>query len=209
MTFKILSQETLKILYRSNVRSAYNKLKPNLRLENNEATNIIYVKSLEDNNNNNNITLNLKPLPGFNPLELIGKCYMSSEYADGQRFRMKIIKAITKHKNDLKNNPEMVKFLVQNDKKTVEEIISYQGVIDHLQNYEHNEVSNIEGELKFKNILAHQGPINQFDSAYNGSKYNILIEWEDGECTYEPLGIIAEDDPISCAEYAKRSESVV
>jgi hypothetical protein len=29
------------------------------------------------------------------------------------------------------------------------------------------------------------------------------MEWENGEITKEPLGIIAADDPVTCAIYAK------
>jgi hypothetical protein len=41
------------------------------------------------------------------------------------------------------------------------------------------------------------------DPIYNGSSYNVQVEWESGEVTYEPLSIIARDDPITCAVYAK------
>jgi hypothetical protein len=37
---------------------------------------------------------------------------------------------------------------------------------------------------------------------YNGSTYNVLVAWETGESTYEPLDLIASDHPITCAEYA-------
>ena len=202
MTFKILSQATQKIIYRSNVRTAEDKLKPNNRLNNNNnENNIIFVKSKNDENGET--YLNLRPLPGFNPLELIGKSYMGLEQEDGQKFRMKIIKAIADHKADLKKHPDMVKFLVQNNRKDVEQILTYQDVINHLQKNEDSVYDTEEQHLKFKNILSHKGPIQQFDPEYSGSKYNVLIEWEDGECTYEPLSIIAEDDPITCAEYAK------
>ena len=30
-----------------------------------------------------------------------------------------------------------------------------------------------------------------------------LVEWETGESDYEPLDVIAADDPITCAIYAK------
>jgi hypothetical protein len=30
----------------------------------------------------------------------------------------------------------------------------------------------------------------------------VLVAWETGESTYEPLDFIASDDPITCAEYA-------
>ena len=30
-----------------------------------------------------------------------------------------------------------------------------------------------------------------------------MIEWENGEITTEPLAIIAADDPVTCAIYAR------
>jgi hypothetical protein len=32
---------------------------------------------------------------------------------------------------------------------------------------------------------------------------NVLVEWETGETTYKPLDLIANDDPVTCAEYAR------
>ena len=32
---------------------------------------------------------------------------------------------------------------------------------------------------------------------------NVLVEWEIGEKTYEPLPVLATDDPITCASYTK------
>ena len=36
------------------------------------------------------------------------------------------------------------------------------------------------------------------------STYNVMVEWEVGERTYEPLSLIAADCPVICAIYAKR-----
>jgi hypothetical protein len=55
----------------------------------------------------------------------------------------------------------------------------------------------------FKFIVRHQGPLICTDPNYKGSKYNVLMEWENGEITEEPLAIIAADDPVTCAIYAK------
>ena len=41
-------------------------------------------------------------------------------------------------------------------------------------------------------------------SIINGSSYNILIEWETGEQTWEPLSNIIASDPYTCAVYAKK-----
>ena len=43
-------------------------------------------------------------------------------------------------------------------------------------------------------------------SQHKGSKYNVMVEWESGEVTYEPLTLISKDDPITCAVYAKKHD---
>ena len=37
-------------------------------------------------------------------------------------------------------------------------------------------------------------------------KYNVLIHWETGEKTYEPLSVLAADGPVTCAIYAKEND---
>ena len=44
------------------------------------------------------------------------------------------------------------------------------------------------------------------DPDWIGSKYNVQVEWETGETTFEPLSIIADDDPVTCAAYVKESD---
>ena len=56
----------------------------------------------------------------------------------------------------------------------------------------------------FKDIIAHQGPHTKDDPHYKGSSYNVMDEWDTGETTYEPLSLIIQDDPITCAVYAKK-----
>ena len=45
------------------------------------------------------------------------------------------------------------------------------------------------GEWKFKSITGHQGPLSRSDKNYKGCRYNVLVNWESGESTYEPLNI--------------------
>ena len=33
-----------------------------------------------------------------------------------------------------------------------------------------------------------------------------MVEWETGEITEEPLSLIGADDPVTCAEYAKKHD---
>ena len=58
---------------------------------------------------------------------------------------------------------------------------------------------------RFRSIIGHQGPLLASDPDWKGSKYNVQVEWETGEINFEPLSIIAADDPVSCAAYAKEN----
>ena len=59
---------------------------------------------------------------------------------------------------------------------------------------------------RFRAIIGHQGPLLASDPDWKGSKYNVQVEWETGEITFEPLSIIAADDPVFCAAYAKEND---
>jgi hypothetical protein len=52
----------------------------------------------------------------------------------------------------------------------------------------------------------HQVPLKKNDPNYKGSSYNVLVEWEDGSNTYEPLDLIIRDDPVTLAIYAKKNK---
>ena len=60
--------------------------------------------------------------------------------------------------------------------------------------------------FQFRSIIGHQGALAASDPDWKGSKYNVQEEWETGEITYEPLSIIAADDPVTCAAYAKEND---
>ena len=76
--------------------------------------------------------------------------------------------------------------------------MSYVLILDHLDHQEQH-----DDLYKFRAITGHQGPISPQDENYKGSKYNVMVEWETGEITEEPLSLIAADDPVTCAIYAK------
>ena len=79
--------------------------------------------------------------------------------------------------------------------------MSYVQILDHLDHQEQQ-----EDLYKFRAITCHQGPLSPQDENYKASKYNVMVEWETGEITDEPLSLIAADDPVTCAEYAKKHD---
>ena len=60
--------------------------------------------------------------------------------------------------------------------------------------------------FRFRVIIGHQGPLTATDPDWKGSKYNVQVEWETGEVTFEPLSAITADDPVTCAAYAKQHD---
>ena len=83
--------------------------------------------------------------------------------------------------------------------------MSYNQLMDYIQKGTDAE-EDPDSLFKFRDIVAHQGPLESTDPNHKGSKYNVMVEWESGEITYEPLTLISKDDPITCAVYAKKHD---
>jgi hypothetical protein len=200
MTFKVLSDDTRKIIYRSNIRSASDPKTRNLRLDplNDEKATPIILSRHDSPAHGEDGSL---AMPTINPRNLIGRTFLLPEQEDGQRFRARIVQAIDDFDADLGMQPERVRFLCTANDGQHEEILSYSELMDSLESMEDGE-GNI---WKFRRITGHQGPLTKNDKDYNGSLYNVMIEWENGEITSEPLSTIGKDDPVTCAIYAREN----
>ena len=82
------------------------------------------------------------------------------------------------------------------------EVLTYNEILEYIMR---NEEQDDDQAIvwKFKRIPGHQDPLKKDDPGYNGSKFNVLVEWETKESTYEPLNVIAADNPVTCAIYTK------
>ena len=88
----------------------------------------------------------------------------------------------------------------------MEDIISYNQLVDHLKAAANEDNEIIDHLFKFRALIGRQGPLKPTDPNSKGSKFNVLVEWETGEKTYEPLSVLAADDPVTCATYAKEND---
>ena len=87
----------------------------------------------------------------------------------------------------------------------MEEIISYKQLVDHVEAAA-NEDNDISDDLfKFKALIGHQRPLKPTDINWKGSKFYVLVEWETGEKTYEPLSVLVADVSVTCATYTKEN----
>jgi hypothetical protein len=99
-------------------------------------------------------------------------------------------------------NHQKIKFLVKIGDNDFDEIISYNELSNIVEEQQQLQSESPETAVwSFKGIRSHQGPLPPSHPDYKGSSYNVLVEWDDGSETMEPLDTIIKDDPVSVAEY--------
>ncbi len=218
MTFKVLNPETHKVLLRSQVRPADDPLRPNLRLTDlfdGEPPSRIFVRSRHDPDSMEDFP-SLDPDSGevkqiSNPSmvpvdtselvdtpDLVGRTFLMPGQQEGTIHRARIVEMIEDHQYSHENSRQHQRFKVSINDDAYEDVLTYGEIMDYI-----NKDSEQEVFWRFKRISSHQGPLSPGHPDYNGSTYNVQVEWENGEITFEPLGIIAADDPVSCAVYAR------
>ena len=131
---------------------------------------------------------------------LLGRSFLLPPEDNGEHHMAKIID-IDDHGQPL----EDIQFKLKINKDQAEEIMSYNQLMDYIQKGTDAE-EDPDSLFKFRDIVAHQGPLESIDPDQKGSKYNVMVEWESGEVTYEPLTLISKEDPINCAVYAKKHD---
>ena len=126
---------------------------------------------------------------------------------NGERLRAKVTRKVVEdiQKADGERDQKL-RYILGIGNGKVEELISYSQLVDHLEAAA-NEDNEINDDLfKFRALIGHQGPLKPTDPNWKGCKLNVLVEWETGEKTYEPLSFLAADDPVTCATYAKEND---
>ena len=216
MTYKVLTDDTQKVIYRSSVKLA--ELDPNIRLHDPDpggpaddviptSTNDLTVGSppTDPDAHHDSAPSPVLPTDTSSPLmaiidanDLIGRSYLSDPDEDGTRFHLCITEQLISDDQDVANDSNMIRFRACNDDDTYDEVLTYRQILDKLE-HEDGE----DDEWHFKSIDAHRGPLKPQDPDYRGSAWNLQISCENGEVTWEPLNIIAKSDPMSCAIYAK------
>ena len=131
---------------------------------------------------------------------LLGRSFLLPPEDNGEHHMANIID-IDDHGQPL----EDIKFKLKINKDQAEEMMSYNQLMDYIQKGTDAE-EDPDSLFKFRDIVAHQGPPESIDPDQKGSNYNVMVEWESGEVTYEPLTLISKDDPITCAVYAKKHD---
>ena len=80
----------------------------------------------------------------------------------------------------------------------VEEMISYNQPLEHLETAQDNDMGIDQEWFKFRAIIGLQGPLVASDSDWKDSQYSVEVEWETGEMTFEPSRflLLIADSPV-------------
>ena len=231
MTHKILDHDTQKIIYRSAVRPKKSST-PNHRLaphggevsapsdpsedkissgsplgypegsSPNQKAPTVFIRPRDEENPSGS-----KPIPTFDPSDLIGGTFLLPPEENGERHRAKVTRQVVEIiDQDNGQRVENFNFILDIGNGKVEELISYNQLLEHLENAQDHDMGMDQELYRFRAIIGHQGPLLASDPDWKGSKYDVQVEWETGEITFEPLSIIAADDPVTCAAYAKEND---
>ena len=99
MTFKILTNDTNKVIFRSNIRPAHTIADRNRRLdllggESDPVQNSPKVVKHRFENSDGDLP-NTYKMPVVNPTDLVGRSFLMDENPDGTRFRAKVVRCFT------------------------------------------------------------------------------------------------------------------
>ena len=102
-----------------------------------------------------------RPMTVIDPDDLIGRTYITSPADDGSQHRIKIVEKLDVLADEMDSMPEMQRFRATNDEGTIEEIITYNQILQRLEKDDGD-----LGEWKFKSITSHDGPLSPSSPKY-------------------------------------------
>jgi len=136
------------------------------------------------------------PAPRFDPLKIIGMTFLRDRETDGSIHRARIKERLPPDKDD---DGEW-QYIVELGDGTRTDVMGYNHLVTHLEKEIERDLTkewNDERLWTYTSIGGHK--------KIEGS-WQVLVNWEDGSATWEPLSIIAKDDPVTIAAYANEND---
>ena len=82
-------------------------------------------------------------------------------------------------KRILWKTPYLLKFKYSINNDQYESILGYNDIVQRIYDDQESDIV-----WKYKEIIAHEGPLSQNHPNYRGSSYNNKVRWENDEVTY-------------------------
>ena len=126
-------------------------------------------------------------LPQLSPDELLGMMVLRD--VDGALVKAKVVHQIMDC--DAENHSQ-IKFPLSLGEGQSEEIISYNELTNLVMESKEAKELGTNDIKTSSGILDHQGPLKSHDLKHRVSSYNVLVDWDDGTQTWDPLHFIGK-----------------
>ena len=222
MTYKILT-ENYKIIHRAVVRTARktgpyaniraNEQCPNVApepkhhnvpledpleegIEKDEGANPEFFDSIRDSINKvsqDADVLEGGAMPTVDITNLLNRTFISDPDENGEQYRSKIISAEPTGQTDADGTDVVYKFKCKHGTKYFEEIVAYNKMLEWCdRDLDKDDMYRIE------TILSHR-------PSKTKSKWEVLVQWASAETSWQDMGAIFNDDPVTISIYALKN----
>ena len=120
---------------------------------------IVFIRSRDDENPSRS-----KSMPTFDPEDLIERTFLLPSAENGERHTAKATRKVAEiidQEND--QRIENINFVLDNGNGKVEQLISYNQLLDHLDTAQDNCLGMDQELFKFRSTIGHQGPLKATD----------------------------------------------
>jgi hypothetical protein len=131
--------------------------------------------------------------PHFDPLSISGLTFLRDREVDGTVHCARILEQLPPEGSDSIDDDYL--YCIKLGDGSCKDIMTYRQILEHLERQAESNLNNNSSDEKlwiFVSIEDHQHVDNN---------WQILVQWEDGSKTWEPLNVIAKDDPVTAATY--------
>ena len=118
-------------------------------------------------------------MPKLDPDDLIVRIFLLPPQENGEKLRAKVTKKVVEEIEAADGNGiPSINFILDIGEGKVEELITYNQLLDHLEQAEEQDNSMDQELYKFRAIIGQKGPLKATDPHWKGSNWNVQIEWE-------------------------------
>ena len=120
-----------------------------------QKTPIVFIRSRDEENPSES-----KPMPTFDPSDLIGRTFLLTPEENGERHRAKVTGQVVEIiDQDNGQRIENINFILDIGNGKVEELISYNQLLEHLENAQDHDMGMDQDLYRFRAIIGHKGPL--------------------------------------------------
>ena len=123
-----------------------------------------------------------KPLPGFSPDDIVGRTFLLPPGDNGESLQAKVTRKVVEDIEQAEGERvQKLSFILCIGNGKLEEIISYNQLVDHLETAANDDNEISDDLFKFRALIGHHGLLKPTDPNWKGCKYNVMLIGRLGE----------------------------